>query len=102
MVNRSDLIVGKGDFMMSLSKLTGKKVVDVTFYIVRQYGSWMMKVCDVVFEDGSTMGVEGEHDFPYLTEYTTYPMPNTDEESLREIYEQSDDFKDEQGTEDDE
>lgn len=90
MVTRSELIVGKGDYMMSLSKLTGKQVSDVTFYVSTQFGDPLMKVCEVWFADGSRMGVEGEHDFPYLTDYRSYPMPNTDEETLLSLLESED------------
>jgi hypothetical protein len=31
------------------------------------------KIADILLEDGTLIGVEGEHDFPYLVEYTISP-----------------------------
>lgn len=102
-MDEQSLRVGEGDYLMSLSKLTGKKIADVTFYISVEFGEPVIKVCDLVFEDGSEMGFEGEHDFPYLTTYARWEIPNTDDDTLQNLYEQSDDYKDslEEATDDD-
>jgi hypothetical protein len=48
------------------------------------------KIADILREDGTLIGVEGEHDFPYLVEYTITPVigiaPNCT--TIRDLYQQ--------------
>lgn len=61
---------------LSLAAVAGKKIKDIQGYISGELGDATFKLCDIVFEDGSIMGVEGEHDFPYITVYEkTNPQP---------------------------
>jgi len=62
------LAVDGSDYEISLSKFIGKKVVDLTGYATSEFGSSIpvFKVCRVVFEDGTSEHVEGEHDIPYI------------------------------------
>lgn len=59
---------GKSDYLVSLSKLIGKKVVDVVGYPSNEFGddTLVFKIDGLILEGGSVIGVEGEHDFPYL------------------------------------
>lgn len=64
------------EWMLSLSAISGKKVKDITGYVSDELMEPTFKLCGVIFEDGSEMGVEGEHDFPYITVYErTNPQP---------------------------
>ena len=68
------------DFYISLSKLTGKKVVDLHGYLDSQFGTPVFHVCRVAFEDGTTEFLEGEHDVAYLAD-----VPGFTDEELEEM-----------------
>ncbi len=66
---KKDYLVKGSDYRLSYLKMTGKKVVDIEGYISTEYDEPTFKLCEIVFDDGSRQGVEGEHDFPYLVDY---------------------------------
>jgi len=72
----------------SLVKLTGLKIQDITGYITREHNTVMFKLCNVVLEDGREIGVEGEHDLPYLSPYPNN-VPNLDDDTLEDLYRQA-------------
>lgn len=75
------------DFGISLSKLVGKNIKDIVCHLSKEFGEDItVVVFRLVFEDGSIMGFEGEHDLPYLTEYRTQKQPNFDDETLSALY----------------
>ena len=53
---------------LSLTKVAGKKIVDIHGYVSAEYGAdTPVFVCTkVVFSDGSSNFLEGEHDMAYL------------------------------------
>lgn len=69
--------------MKSLSLLIGKEVKDVYGYISDIGGGATFKLARIVFEDGTQLAVEGEHDFPYLTDWDK--QPNFNEETLERL-----------------
>ena len=69
MKDHKDVLVEGSDYQLSLVKLTGKKIKDIVGYISTEFGDPIFKLCFVVFEGGSEMGCEGEHDMPYLVNY---------------------------------
>lgn len=74
-------------YKISLSKLIGKQIADIHGYLTREFGQVNFKVTHIVFTDGSEMGVEGEHDFPYVVDYGPHnPQPNFDEDTLERLY----------------
>lgn len=52
---------------ISLSKLMGKRIADIEGSLRNEFGDVSFKLTKVVFEDGTDLHCEGEHDFPYLT-----------------------------------
>lgn len=63
-------------FYLSLTAVAGKKIKDIQGYITHEFGDPTFQLCNIIFEDGSEMGCEGEHDLPYLTAYDlTHPQP---------------------------
>jgi hypothetical protein len=64
-----DVMVEGSDFKLSLVKIAGKAIKDITGYVSTEFDTPTFKLCNVVFEDGSEMGCEGEHDMPYLVNY---------------------------------
>lgn len=53
----------------SLVKLAGKKIKDIYGYISTEFGNPDFQLSKIVFEDGTTSYVGGEHDHPYLEDY---------------------------------
>lgn len=71
----------------SLSKFVGKKVVDVIGYCSDPFGGVpLFKITQIIFEDGSKVFVEGEHDVPYLP--SDNKLKNMDEETLQRFIEE--------------
>lgn len=72
-------------WQISLTKLTGLKIKDITGYITTEFGDPCFQLVGLVFEDGAEMGFEGEHDLPYLTSDPKHPVPNMDNETLQHL-----------------
>lgn len=86
-MRKEDVMADGSDYLLSLSKLTGRKIKDVQVYLSGKLGDLALVIRDIVFEDGSTCGVEGEHDFPYLVNYRRTPtLP--DDETMEDLNEQ--------------
>ena len=88
MINKADVLVENSDYLISLSKLVGKRVVDLCVCVSNPFGKdeLLLLVYDVVLEDGSRIDVQGEHDAPYLEEYTSMPQENMDKETLKHLW----------------
>lgn len=68
---------------LSLSKLTGKKIVDLVGYIASPYGGEpTFGISAVVFDDGSIQHVEGSHDWAYVY----WPWDNPINDLVQRIY----------------
>ncbi len=91
MIHHKDLLPEGEPFYQSISLLVGKKVKDVRGYISNEYGEYGFKLCSLVFEDDTEMGIEGEHDYPYLVEYKRWKQPNFDDETLERLCEEGQD-----------
>jgi len=66
MKNHKDVLADGSDYQISLAKVLGKKVKDVHGYISMEFDEPVFKLTDIIMEDGTDIGCEGEHDFPYL------------------------------------
>lgn len=77
----------ESDYELSLSKYVGKKVVDIVGYptIAFDDAPPIFKLRQIMFEDGTTVFLEGEHDTVYLP--TTNKLKNMDEETLQSFIE---------------
>ena len=69
MKTNSELLADGEDYFISLTKLTGKKIVDVVGNVtVSESGAVpVFQMFRIVFDDGTSAYCEGEHDFSYLT-----------------------------------
>jgi len=76
------------DYLQSFTKISGKKIKDIVGYLSNEYDEPTFKITEIVFEDGTEQGVEGEHDFPYIVDYddktielmeTIYKLENPEE-----------------------
>ncbi len=63
-----DFLVEGSDYLLSYSKISGKKVKDIIGYVSTEYAEPTFKICQIIFDDGTEQYVEGEHDFPYLVD----------------------------------
>jgi hypothetical protein len=86
-VNYKDIKVSGHE--VSLSKLTGKKILDIHGMITYPFnkGENLFQLTEIVFEDGSKIFLEGEHDCPYIP--PTDKQPNLDEDTLNRLKEES-------------
>lgn len=90
-VTHADLIHEDSSYEIDLLKLVGKRAKAITGYLATDFGHTSFKLCRIVFEDGTSMGVEGEHDFPYVVEWARETQPHFDDETLRRLYEEKND-----------
>jgi hypothetical protein len=79
--------VPSSTYLLSLTTLVGKEIRDIQFYISSELEEHCIKVRRLVFEDGSEMVFEGEHDFPYLVNLDR-DQPNTDSQTLECLFEE--------------
>ena len=56
------------DWEKSLTRVVGKRIVDVVGYVSDEFGDPTFKITGILLEDGTILAVEGEHDFPYIAE----------------------------------
>lgn len=62
-----DAKVEGSTYLLSLAKLTGQKIADIHGFVTDPFDvAPTFQLCHVILEDGTTIDVEGEHDFPYL------------------------------------
>ncbi len=57
------------DFYLSLMKMLPEGVIiqDIHGYVTNEFDEPSFKLCRMVLSNGKIIGVEGEHDYPYLT-----------------------------------
>jgi hypothetical protein len=60
---------------VSLSLLMGKRIADICCRISNEFGDPVVQISKIVFEDGTWVHAEGEHDIAYIPQ-------NTKEEGL--------------------
>lgn len=61
--------VEDSDYLLSLSKVLDKEIVDIQGYISNKFDLLTFKPIKVVFVDGTDMYFEGEQDHPYVVAY---------------------------------
>jgi len=84
--NQKLFLYGDSDYLFGLSKFTGKKVADIVGFPSDPFGGTpVFIVYQVVFEDGTTTYVEGEHDTPYIP--PDDKLKNMDEDTLQRFVE---------------
>lgn len=84
----SELRVEGSKHEISLSKLTGQRIVDIGGYVSDKFGSdtLVFEVMTVKLEDGTDIWLEGEHDVVYIPQGNHYP--NLDDDTLTDLYNQ--------------
>ncbi len=84
MSEKKDFLHDDSNWLFSLSKFTGKKVVDITGWPTDPFGGApVFQIYQIVFEDGTTAFAEGEHDTPYIP--PTDNLNNMDEDALKKF-----------------
>lgn len=85
MVKFSD--VQTSNYTIGFCKLTGRAIKELHGYLSCEFGPDVtFKVCHIELDDGTTIDVEGEHDFPYLPEGYPSDPPNLDQATLNRLY----------------
>lgn len=73
-------------WLFSLNKFVGKKVVDVVGFPSDPFGDTpLFRVYQIVFDDGTKIHVEGEHDVAYIP--ANDKLKNMDDDTLQEFIE---------------
>jgi hypothetical protein len=49
-----------------LTAVARRKVAEVAGYVSNEFGDPVFQLTRVIFDDGTSMDVEGEHDCPYI------------------------------------
>ena len=73
---------------VDLTKLTGVKVAAIEGYISREFDDPVFQPYRIIFEDGTQVFVEGEHDHPYISVPRTDPPANLDDETLVKLHQE--------------
>ena len=68
MLIMADVQCGDHPREISLKRLAGIDIVDIRGYLSKEFGEPCFKVTRIEFANKKFMYVEGEHDFPYVTE----------------------------------
>jgi hypothetical protein len=75
------------EFELSLSKVTGLKIKDVGFYVTEQRGEMFAVLTDILFDDGTRIGVGGAYDMAFLERpYYKHPIPALNDDALTDLY----------------
>ena len=83
----ADVLTPEGDLDVGLSRLVGKEIREVCGYFADMGGGVSFKLTHIIFDDGSQVGIEGEHDFPYVATFRKWTFPTLEEETLNRLYE---------------
>ncbi len=87
-ITYADTLVPEGHMDVGLSRLVGKEIREVCGYFADIGAGATFKLTHIIFDDGTQVGVEGEHDFPYVATFAKWPMPNLEEDVLERLYEE--------------
>ena len=74
------------DSELGLSRILGVKIDEIRGYLSTEFDDVVFKITRLALADGSFLGVEGEHDFPYVVQGGGRDHPGYTEEHLRRIY----------------
>lgn len=78
--------VQTSDYEIGLTKMVGKKVKEVHGYLSEEFDDVTFKLTKIEFDDGTFVGCEGEHDFPYLVNWRKDTV--LDEDVMADLYQQ--------------
>lgn len=85
MIALSDIKVEGSIYELSLVKLTGLAITDIYGYLDNQFDEPVWNVTKIMFADGSSVRMNGEHDIAYIENGRTMP-PHMDTEILIQLY----------------
>ena len=88
-----DVSVKDGNWtQISLAKLTGQKIKDIQGYITNSDWDATFIVTRIVFENGNTLLMGGEHDMPFIDDEDA--ELNMDTDTLEDLYSQQEEEDD--------
>jgi hypothetical protein len=91
--NQAKHMAPGSDYLLSLSSIVGKPVKDLYGHISNGFGTPVFDVSRVVFEDGTEIYLEGEHDIAYIS--ANEKVPGLNEEYLETLFDPDDEDDDE-------
>lgn len=89
MITCKDVQYEDSRWLMDLTKLVEKEIETAVGYISCEFGHPVFELTKIVFKDGSTVRVAGEHDIAYLVSYAKEPQPNMDDDTLQSLYDEA-------------
>ena len=87
-ITYADVLIPEGEMDVGLSRLVGKEIREVCGYFADIGAGASFKLTHIIFDDGSQVGIEGEHDFPYVVTFSKWKQTNLDEETLERLYDE--------------
>jgi hypothetical protein len=84
-----DVKIPNSSYEIGLTRVLDKKIKEIRGYITDEFDNLTFKLTRIEFEDGTFLGCEGEHDFPYLVDWGRKDSPEHCEfsnEILESIY----------------
>lgn len=63
------------EYEVGLCKILGKEIKEVRGYISNEFDDPTFKMTKIEFTDGTLLGCEGEHDYPYLVTWAREGNP---------------------------
>lgn len=86
MKTHKDVAMEGSSYLIGLTKIVDKGIKEVVWYLSTEYDDPVFELSQIIFDDGSILGCEGEHDFPYLVTYGKSTPKNYNDEILSNIY----------------
>lgn len=65
-MNKNEYLSECSDYLLSYTKVSGKKIKDLTGYVSIEFNDPIFKIVNILFEDGTSESVGGEHDIAYI------------------------------------
>lgn len=89
MITIKDIKLSNSNYEHGLSLLVGQKIKEVRGYFSAPFGDPAFKITHIELEDGTLLGVGGEHDFPYVeSPYRNDKVLNLDYDTLQRLYDE--------------
>ncbi len=76
MKTHKEVLVEGSDYQISLKKMLEKNIKDITGYLTGDFGEPVFHMSYVIFEDGTELSCEGEHDNAYLVQAVAEEHPD--------------------------
>lgn len=67
MAQKQDVQIEGSSYLLSLSKMAGRKIADIHGYVSDPFDvGATFQLCHIILDDGTSLDVQGEHDCAFL------------------------------------